>query len=185
MLVNFFALFTLNVISEFRKPFTYLYSISMSGAGHVIDMNNRMTQGLLMGILSSVCYAIRNLILKTQIRSFNGSVLMFYQMAVMLLVLFPVVFLYDFSFSEVQRDLPYIIFLGLITTAVGHTLFLNSFKHFSVSTASIMSSVQPIYGILLAMFFLGEFPERRSIIGGILILSTVILESIWSSKKST
>ncbi|MGB1216464.1 MAG: DMT family transporter [Saprospiraceae bacterium] len=142
------------------------------------DMNNGMTQGLLMGILSSVCYAIRNLILKTQIRSFNGSVLMFYQMAVMLLVLFPVVFLYDFSFSEVQRDLPYIIFLGLITTAVGHTLFLNSFKYFSATSASIMSSVQPIFGILMAMLFLSEFPDYRSMIGGGVIMLVVILNGL-------
>ena len=132
-----------------------------------------------MGLLSAFSYSIRNLILKAKIGSFNGSILMFYQMVVMILVLLPV--LYFFPNETVMPNIPYIIFLGLITTAVGHTLFLNSFKSFSISTASIMSSIQPIFGIILAVIILSEIPTWRHVVGGSLILMTVFIES-WSSR---
>lgn len=139
------------------------------------SLDDSVTQGVLIGLFSALIYSIRNIILKTQVSNFNGSVLMFYQMVVTAIVLFPVLFFY--SSAAVPQYIPQILLLALVTTAIGHTLFLNSFKHFSVSTASIMSSMQPIYGIVIAMLFLQEFPNERSLIGGTLILMTVVIES--------
>lgn len=145
------------------------------------NLENSTTMGLLIGLLSALAYALRNIFLKTKINTINGSMLMFYQIAVTLVVLLPVLMIYDLD--AVAIHVPYLVILGLVTTAIGHTLFLNSFKYFSVSTASIMSSVQPIYGILIAMFFLHEYPSWSSIIGGVLILSTVGIESFRSYKS--
>jgi drug/metabolite transporter (DMT)-like permease len=39
-----------------------------------------------------------------------------------------------------------------------------------------MSGIQPIYGILLGVVFLSEIPSNRSILGGILIILTVLIE---------
>jgi len=46
-----------------------------------------------------------------------------------------------------------------------------------VTTASLMSSAQPIYGIILGILFLDEVPGVRTIIGGALILTSVLVES--------
>jgi drug/metabolite transporter (DMT)-like permease len=73
--------------------------------------------------------------------------------------------------------------LALLTTAVGHTLFVMSFKNFSISTASIMSSIQPVYGILFGMFLLNEIPSENTLIGGFLILTTVTIESVQSNRR--
>jgi drug/metabolite transporter (DMT)-like permease len=88
-----------------------------------------------------------------------------------------------YSFETVPQQLPYIFILGVVTTALGHTLFLNSFKHFTIGTASIISSIQPIFGILIAMVFLGEIPHYKSLIGGSIILLTVIIESLRSKNR--
>lgn len=140
-----------------------------------LDMKDSITQGLLIGLVSALAWSIRNLILKSHIAAFNSSLLMFYQLGITMFLLLPMLFI--FREEQVLPQLPYLLFLGLVTTAIGHTLFINSFHHFSVSTASIMASTQPIYGIIVAMILLGEIPSNRSIIGGILILSTVIMES--------
>jgi drug/metabolite transporter (DMT)-like permease len=71
----------------------------------------------------------------------------------------------------------------MITTAIGHTLFLMTFKHFSITTVSILSSIQPVYGILIGAIFLKEIPELTTIFGGFLILGSVVIESFRSSKK--
>jgi drug/metabolite transporter (DMT)-like permease len=78
--------------------------------------------------------------------------------------------------------LPYLVLLGLLTTAVGHSLLVHSLKYFSVSTASIIASVQPIFGIIIAYFFLSEIPTWNTFWGGLLILSTVVMESVRSKK---
>ena len=99
---------------------------------------------------------------------------MLYQMGVTLIILLPA--LVYFETSSYTTNLPYLLILGVLTTAVGHTLFLNSFKNFSIGTVSIMSGIQPIYGILIGIFFLSEIPSGRSIIGGLLIILTVLIE---------
>ena len=106
----------------------------------------------------------------------NGSVQMFFQLAVVLILLLPSLWVYPQDNFESQ--IPYLILLGIITTAIGHTLFLSSFTHFSISSASIMSCIQPVFGVLLAVIFLNEIPETKSLIGGGLILTTVLLENI-------
>lgn len=146
------------------------------------DVSNDITKGLLIGLLSALAWAIRNLILKSKMVNFNSSLLMVYQMAIAMIILSPTLFI--FREVETMSQLPYLVFLGLVTTAIGHTLFLNSFNHFSVSTASIMASIQPIFGIIIAMIFLSEIPSGRSLIGGFLILLTVVIESRRSIRQN-
>jgi len=60
---------------------------------------------------------------------------------------------------------------------------VHSLKYFSASSASIISSFLPIYGIIIAYFFLGEAPKLNTVIGGSLIMLTVIIESVLSKKR--
>ena len=137
--------------------------------------DNDYALAIAIGVLSALCYAGRNLVVKTKIDRYNGSVIMWYQTLVVAIVLIPSYFIFDLN--NVSSQLPYIGILALLTTAVGHTLFLFSLKHFSVTTASLMSSAQPIYGIILGILFLDEVPNLRTLIGGTLILISVAVES--------
>ncbi|MBT8288739.1 MAG: EamA family transporter [Flavobacteriaceae bacterium] len=145
------------------------------------DFENRDVQGILMGLFSALCYALRILILKTYVQRYNGTMLMLHQLVVLSIVLLPVLFVMETSGFKTQW--PYILLLAFLTTAIGHTLFVRSLKHFSASTAGIITSALPIYGIIIAFFFLGEIPSWNTYIGGLLIVSTVIIESIRSKKK--
>lgn len=147
-----------------------------------LNYKNTYVKGILFGILSAVLYALRTLILKRHVTNYNGTMLMFYQLIIVSIVLLPT--LYFMDTSAIQTQFPYVILLALLTTAIGHTLFIKSLRYFSVSTASIISSMQPIYAIILAYFFLKEIPTLNTFFGGLLILSTVIIESI-RSKKDT
>ena len=51
------------------------------------------------------------------------------------------------------------------------------------TAASIISSIQPVYGILIGMLVLKEFPEKTTIIGGLIILSSVVIESARTYRK--
>ena len=137
-------------------------------------------QGVIFGVLSALCYAIRILILKQFVTQYNGVMLMFYQTVVISICLFPALFFMDTS--GFQSQLPYLLLLALLTTAIGHSLMVHSLQFFTASTASIISSIQPVFGIVLAFLFLNEIPSIATFIGGSLILATVIIESIRSKK---
>jgi len=146
-----------------------------------LNIENDYTKGVLFGVFSALVYAIRNILLKKKITQYHGSMLMFYQMIIISLFLSPVLFVFEFNPSI--NDWMTLVILALVTTAIGHTLFVMSFKNFSIGTVSIMSSIQPIYGILLGVFLLKEMPSQTTIIGGALILATVVVESIQSQKN--
>lgn len=145
------------------------------------DIENDLVYGILIGLISSLMYTCRNLILKTQITKYNGSVLMSYQLTFVVIALLP--FIGGLTLNGVLDNAFPLITLALVTTSIGHTLFLMSFKNFSISTASVMSSLQPVYGILIAFFFLNEIPDKNSLLGGCLIISAVIYTGLSENKK--
>jgi len=146
------------------------------------DLESSQVKGVLFGLFSAICYAIRTLMLKQHVSVYNGSMLMFYQVLILAIVLLPA--LPIFGTTEITTQYPHVILLALITTAIGHTMFINSLKYFKVSTASIISSTQPIFGIIIAFLFLNEIPTWNTFIGGALIISTVVIESIRSKNVS-
>ncbi len=146
------------------------------------SLESTHVKGILFGLASALFYAIRNIISKQLVTNYNGTAIMLYQIGIITIVLSPVLFFMDTS--GISTQYPYIIILAVITTAIGHTMLVNSLKHFTVSTASIISSTQPILGIILAFIFLNEIPTWNTFFGGLIILSTVVIESIRSKKSS-
>ena len=144
------------------------------------NIESSQVKGILFGILSAFCYSIRILILKQHVANYNGTMLMFYQTVITTVLLLPVLFIMDLS--ALKSQFPYLLLLALLTTAVGHSLMLHSLKFFSASTASIISSLQPVFGIILAFIFLSETPTTNTFFGGSLILLTVVIESLRSKK---
>lgn len=145
------------------------------------NLESSHVQGIGLGLISALCYSLRILIMKQQVAVYNGSMLMFYQVLMITVLLAPALLLMDTS--NIDTQYPYVLLLAILTTAIGHTLMVKKFSYFSVSTASIISSIQPIFGIVLAFIFLHEIPTANTFIGGALILSTVIIESIRSKKN--
>ncbi|MFL0124730.1 EamA family transporter [Tenacibaculum maritimum] len=145
------------------------------------NLGNSNVQGILMGLLSALFYAIRILILKPFTANYNGTMLMFYQTLIITVFLSPVLLFMDFL--EIVNQFPYVLLLALLTTAIGHSLMVRSLKFFTVSTASIISSIQPVFGVVLAYAFLNEIPTWKTFIGGGLILTTVIIESVTGGEE--
>ena len=191
--IGMLSMFTFPVITALLEPFfskeklnlahVYLAFLVLIGVYMLVpefSIENDQLKGILFGIFSALCYSLRNLTLKKHVKDYNGSMLMLHQMIIVSVLLFPVLFFSDFS--NLESQLPLLLLVALLTTAIGHTMLVNSLQHFSVSTASIISSVQPIFGIIIAYIFVNEIPSFNTYIGGSLILLTVVIESIRSRK---
>lgn len=140
------------------------------------SFSNSSTIGIMFGIFAAFVFALRNIFNKQYIGIYSGMILMFYQLLVIVVLFVPVIFYTDFG-SIQNHEIGAVFILGLFTTAIGHTMFTHSFKYFTVSTASIINSLTPIYGIIIAFWWLGEIPAANTMIGGAIILGTVMLEN--------
>ena len=192
--IGMLSLFTYPIITVFLEPlffktklnkvhvlFGVLVLIGIYFLTPEFTIKNNVSLGVLFGIISAIFYSIRNILMKKKVAIYHGSTLMFYQMVIVSIFLCPVLFLVEGA--PTTHDWFGLATLALITTAIGHTMFVLSMKNFNIGAVSIMSSIQPIYGILFGMLFLGEIPVSTTLIGGFLITITVIIESIQSNKR--
>lgn len=188
------SLYTFPVITALLEPVflkttlktTHIYLgiiilLGLSIMAPDFNIENSNVRGILFGLFSALCYSIRILILKKIVKNHHGSMLMFYQTFVITILLVPVLFLMDVS--GFQSQFPYLLILAIVTTAIGHSLMVHSLKFFSASTATLISSIQPVFGILIAFIIVHEIPSLNTIWGGLLILSTVGIEAIRSKKS--
>lgn len=146
------------------------------------NFGNQTTLGIIFGVSSSVFFATRNILMKKHVATYDASMLMFHQTGWISLLMIPVLFFIDFTWVQYQSQISELVFLGMVSTAVGHTLYVKTFKYFSATTASLLSCIQPLYVVILAFIFLGEIPTISTAIGGTIILSAVILETFISKK---
>ncbi|WP_299261641.1 EamA family transporter [uncultured Aquimarina sp.] len=189
--VGMLSLFTYPVITSFLEPILLktkfqkmhlvLGALVLLGIYFLVpdfSLENSYAKAVGLGVISALCYALRNLIMKTKVSNYHGSMLMWYQLVIISLMLLPTLFLMDSS--GIVTQWPWTLVLAILTTAIGHTMFLFSLKRFSATTASIISSIQPVYGIIIGIIFLKEIPVLTTIIGGTLILTSVVIESVRS-----
>ncbi|MGB5554326.1 MAG: DMT family transporter, partial [Flavobacteriaceae bacterium] len=135
--------------TKFQRIHLFLALLVLCGIYFLIpdfSIENTYTKAVALGVFSALCYALRNILLKSKVGAYNGSMLMTYQVGMVSIVLLPALFWAEQE--AVYAQWPGLLALAFLTTAVGHTLFLNSFRHFSITTASIISSIQPVDGII-------------------------------------
>lgn len=142
------------------------------------QLGNNLTQGVLWGVLSGFSYAILSLLNKKYVKEYSSSLIAFYEQFVATIVLIPFLFLQKPVFQ--LNDILLLILLGTVFTGISHSFFINGLKNVRTQTAGIISSLEPVYGIIFAAFLLGEIPTSREILGGIIILGTVFYSTIKS-----
>jgi drug/metabolite transporter (DMT)-like permease len=79
----------------------------------------------------------------------------------------------------------YVLFLALavVPTILGHTVFNWALRYVSASVISVSVLGEPVGATLLAMAVLKEKPPATAIAGGALVLSGIILFTLFSSRS--
>ena len=80
------------------------------------------------------------------------------------------------------RELALLLLLGLGCTAIAHTLFIEGMRTVSAQLASLIASLEPVWGILFALALLGEVPSRRTLFGGAVILGAVACAALLAQR---
>ena len=142
------------------------------------EFNHQYTHGALWGIASGLSFSVLSVLNRKYVQHYSGYVVAFYQDFWAMVFLMP--FLFVIQPVLHTRDIILLILLGVVFTALSHTLFIKSLASVSAKKASIISSLEPVYGIVFAIFLLGEIPSLNVIVGAIIILGTAFYASVKS-----
>jgi len=139
---------------------------------------DRTAQGVAWGALSAFTFAwltVRNRALGDVRRPIAVAL---WQNAFAALCVAPLVFRPGGPAVEITpATLALILVLGAVCTALAHTLFIASLSRLSAHTASVVTALESVYGIVLAALLLGEIPDARTCFGGALLVGAAIAAS--------
>jgi drug/metabolite transporter (DMT)-like permease len=138
-------------------------------------IENRVVQGLCWGMLSGLMFALLTVGNRALVSRRSATGVALWQNACAAACLVP-----GFALNPVlptPRDVALLIVLGVVCTALAHTLFIRSMRVLSAHTASVIAALEPVYGIALAFALLGEAPGWRTLIGAALIVGAALRTS--------
>jgi drug/metabolite transporter (DMT)-like permease len=138
------------------------------------EFSDRFFQGVLWGLASAATFALLTLFNRRFVAETDAAVVGLFQnfwAAVCLSAFWPQ--LGGIGSSEFFL----IVVLGVFCTALAHTLFIAALKTVRPQLASVTACLEPVYGILMALVLLGEYPRMRELIGGLLIIAVVVASS--------
>ena len=185
------ALFTFPVMMAIVEPLVYrqkIYGVQILSAlltvigVWLIIPNNESTAhlagGVAVALLSATLFVTRNLICKKDVQKSDGIALMGWQTLTAAVILFPFVLIEGVSISS-GTDLVLILMLGIVLTAVSHTVRVVNMRYLPITVIDIISTSQVAIAAVAAWIILGERLGIINIVGMILILGTVAGESFY------
>lgn len=143
-----------------------------------LSLSDATTQGIVLGVVSGLFFMARNLLTRKYVRRYTSSVLMFWQMLVTGLVLLPWLLVDRVPWTPGTGGL--VLLLGVVFTALPHTLFSASFQHLSAKTVGIIATLLPFYAAVLGYLIHDEALSLRTVVGGSVILSAIVFETVRS-----
>ena len=129
--------------------------------------------GAAWGTISGFLFAILSLLNRQWVRQYSPVVIAFFQNAAAALVLLPM--LTTFHDAVGMGQLGLLILLGVVCTALSHTLFIHGLTFVRAQLASIIACLEPVYGIAFAWLLLREIPSVPILAGGGVILAAALV----------
>nr|WP_143872959.1 EamA family transporter [Catenovulum sediminis] len=145
-----------------------------------LSLESDYTLGILLGVLSAVFFAARNIMNHKVFAHYSGTKNMMFQSFVIALVLMPFEIT---SFSEIKDStIAWLLLLGVVFTALPHSLIVNGLRSIRAKTMSLVSCLSPCYGTAFAAIFLTEYPSWQTLLGGAMVVSAAVFET-WSVNR--
>ncbi|MEA5452876.1 DMT family transporter [Leptolyngbya sp. CCNP1308] len=144
-------------------------------------LGSATTLGAVWGLLSGLSFALLQLLNKGYRQRYSAVAIAFYQNLFACLSLLGVTPIAGLALTT--REVGLLLGLGVLCTALAHTLFIESLAVLRTQTASVISALEPVYGIALAALLLGEVPTLRTLVGGAVVLGTTVRASCPSDRQ--
>jgi drug/metabolite transporter (DMT)-like permease len=128
---------------------------------------------LLWAVFSGALFAVLALMNRRLVTKHSAFVVVFYQLGIAAVCLLP--FVVGAVGGLDQKNLWLLLVLGAFCTALPHALFIKSLSVLKAQLASVVTALEPVYGIVLAAVFLHEIPGLSTLLGAAMVLTAVVL----------
>ncbi len=139
------------------------------------SLRNHTTLGVAWGLLAGATFALLSVTNRWLGRSYPSLTISLYQDGVAALVLLPALYLTPSAALWTLHELLILLILGVVCTALAHTLFIASMQRITAQSASLLASLEPVWGILFGIVLLRDIPTPITLIGGAIILCATML----------
>ncbi len=146
------------------------------------SLDDQGTLGLLWAVASAALFAVLALLNRQLLTRQSFPVVAFYQQAIAAVCLLPFL-----MFEGVPTDIETIgllLLLGVVCTALPHTLFIKALGVLKAQLVSIVTGLEPVYGILLAAVLLHEIPGFSVVLGALLVFAAVVVATVSHQSSS-
>lgn len=117
-------------------------------------------------------------------KKIRPSILNFLQMfTAFCLSIIGLLFSGSINLSLSKQGISAIIYLGVVSTALCYFLQTAAQKHVDETKSAIILSMEAVFGTLFSIVLLGEKPNLKMVIGGIMILSAVLISELQFFKE--
>jgi drug/metabolite transporter (DMT)-like permease len=147
------------------------------------DLGSDATQGLAWAVFSGLLFAMVSVSNRATTVGVKPAQAALWQNLAILLASLPLAW----SALPTVRALDWlwIALLGLLCTALAHSLFVASLRVLNARSASVVFALEPVYGILFAWWLFSEQPTLRMLFGGSLILLATLISARLSKRAAS
>jgi drug/metabolite transporter (DMT)-like permease len=142
------------------------------------SLSDHSTQGVLWGLLAGATFALLSVVNRGLTTRYPSVTISLYQDGVAALALAPTAFILPTVGIFTPRTLLILATLGIVCTALAHTLFIASLRTITAQLASVIAALEPVWGVLFAWLLLAEVPTLRALSGGALIVGAALLPGV-------
>jgi len=155
--------------------------------GMLLIVNNIHTEyitGVWVGLASALLAAIFSSLNKVHIKGADPYSISFIELSsawLMISLLLGVMWIFGYQTDTFlppsTSDWVYLIILALLCTTLAQVLTLKSLHHLSAFAVNLVINLEPVYGILMAIFILNDHKELSPMFylgGGIILLSVMM-----------
>lgn len=83
-----------------------------------------------------------------------------------------------------NQDIFLILILGIVQLGIPYVLYALAASKISPLSCSLIGMIEPLLNPIWVAIFYGEIPGMFSFIGGIVVISSVIIYNVWDEKQS-
>jgi len=179
----FTALFGLWILKEKVTRFDWGVIIIVI-CGMALFFLDRLTPGGMWGniiaIISAVFFALLIIFMRMQKSGSPVETIILGNIITALICL-------PFIFQEPPTtvSLPPLLYLGIIQLALPFFLYSTAIKYITAIDAVLIQTIEPLLNPVWVFLVIGETPGQWAIIGGAVVLITVTVRNVYTSRKAT
>src|SRR4051812_13855606 len=194
------CLATTALLSAFIEPLFFRKRISLFeiclgllalfGIGLIYFSNLAFSTGIYIGLMGALFIVFASVLNKKYVTGYRPQTVTLYQITGAFICISALIPLYNHLFPAPsllpsKTDWIWLLILSWFCTVVTYDLYISALKKVSAFTVNLTTTLEPVYGIILAFAIMHEnkYFSHSFYIGFLLIIVSVIIQMLRSTRK--